>query len=138
RERLRMASLLVDQQRRMEDLEWLVGVQRRKRLRDRTEVPVDELAEPARVVERAGTAAAGDEQLEAGRAERVLDVDGDEGDPEAILGGRRNAVLLPPAAGVREARGVVDAPHLADAVGIPVLRQRKLVGHGASVRTCFR
>ena len=90
------------------------------------EVAVDELAEPARVVERARAAAAGDEELEAGRAERVLDVDDDEGGTEAILGSGRNAVLLPPALGVREARGVVDAPDLADAVGIPVRRQRKL------------
>ena len=71
----------------MEDLERLVGVERRHDLRQRAEVAVDELAEPARVVERARAAAAGDEELEAGRAERVLDVDDDEGDAEAVVGG---------------------------------------------------
>ena len=122
----------------MEDLERLVRVERRHDLGQRAEVAVDELAEPARVVERAGAGAAGDEELEAGRAERVLNVDDDESDAEPVVRRGRNRVLLAPALRVREALGVVDAPDLADAVGIPVRRQRKLVGHRVSVGTCFR
>ena len=54
----------------------------------RCEVAVDELAQPARVVERAGARPPRDEELEAGRAERVLDVDDDERDAEPVRGGR--------------------------------------------------
>ena len=115
-----------------------MGVERGKDLRDRADVAVDELAEAARVVERARAGAAADEELEAGRAERVLDVDDDERDPEAIGGGRPQRVLLAPARRVLEPRRVVDAPHLADALGSPVGRQRERRDHGASVAACSR
>ena len=85
RVRLRMASLGVDEQRAVEDLERLVRVERGHDLRERAEIAVDELAEPPRVVERSRPGAAGDEELEAGRAERVLHVDDDERDPEAVV-----------------------------------------------------
>ena len=122
----------------MEDLQRLVRVERREDLRDRAEVAVDELAEAARVVERSGAGAAGDEELEAGRAERVLDVDDHERDAEPILGGPPRSCCVPPAPRVLEARRVVDAPDLADALGVPVRRQRERLGHGASVGTWLR
>jgi hypothetical protein len=61
-------------------------VEGRHDLGDVVEVPVDELAQAACVVERAGARAAGDEELEPRRAERVLHVDDDERDPEAVIG----------------------------------------------------
>ena len=130
-ERLRMAPRLVDEEDAVEDLERLVRVQRRDDLRQRAQVAVDELAEPARVVERGRSRPAGDEQLEAGRAERVLDVDGDECDAKVVLRGRRDSVLCAPALRVRRAGCVVDAPHLPDTVGVPVRRQRERLEHGA-------
>src|SRR4029453_16284946 len=80
RVRLRMVSLLVDEPERVEDLHRLMGVERRHDLGDRVEVPVDELAEAAVVVDRARAGTACDEELEGGDAERVLDVDGNETD----------------------------------------------------------
>ena len=76
------------------------------------QVAVDELAQPARVVQRAGARAAADEELEARRAERVLDVDDNERDAEPVLGGGREPVLVAPALGLLEPRRVVDAPDL--------------------------
>ena len=123
RERLRVPSLAVDQQRAVEDLERLVRVERGHDLRERAEVAVDELADAARVVERPGPRAPGDEELEARRAERVLHVDDDEGDPEAVVRRRLDRLLGAPALGVLESRRVVDAPDLADAIGVPVRRE---------------
>jgi hypothetical protein len=58
----------------MEDLERLVGVERDDRLRDRSEVPVDEVADRL-LSSSPRTGAPGNEELEAGRAERVLRID---------------------------------------------------------------
>ena len=60
------------------------------------EVAVDELAQAAVVVDRARARAAADEQLEARDAERVLHVDGDQADAEAVLGRRPDPVLARP------------------------------------------
>ena len=70
-----MPTLRVDQKRGMEDLERLVGVERRDDLGQGRQVPVEELAQARVVLERAGARAPGDEELETGRAERVLHVD---------------------------------------------------------------
>jgi hypothetical protein len=125
-----MTPLLVDEEGAVEDLKRLMRVKRRHDLRQRAQVAVDELAEPARVVERGRSRPAGDEQLEAGRAERVLDVDGDERDPKAVRRRLGDLVLGAPALRVFRAGCVVHAPHLPDAVGVPVGRQRERLGHG--------
>ena len=88
------------------------------------EVAVDELAEPPVVVDRARSRPAADEELEAGDAERVLDVDGEQADPELILAGRPNPVLLGPEPSVSGALLVRHAPDLSD-----LLRPVE-VGHG--------
>ena len=123
----------------MEDLQRLVRVQRRDDLRQRAEVAVDELAEPARVVERARAGAAGDEELEARACRTCSGRRRRRARPES---GRR-----PPARSrarsrqrsrVLEAGRVVDAPDLADAVGVPVRRQRERLGHARSLGRWFR
>jgi hypothetical protein len=125
RERLGRPPFRVHEQDAVEDLERLVRVERGDDLRDRVQVPVDELAEPARVVQGARPRAAGDEELEPGRAERVLDVDDDEREPETVVGGGSHVALGPPALGVQEPRRVVDPPDLSDSSRVPVGRQRE-------------
>ena len=100
-------------------------VERRHDLGQRAEVAIDELAEAASVVERPCPRAPGDEELEARRAERVLHVDDDDGDPETIVRRGLDRLLGAPALGVVETRRVVDAPDLADAIGIPVRGERE-------------
>ena len=115
----------------MEDLQRLVRVERRHDLGQRAEVAVDELAEAARVVERARARAARDEELEAGRAERVLHVDDDERDPEAVVRRGRIACSSParrPRSGPRSRRA---RPRRRGRV--PVRGQRK---HPSSLGTC--
>ena len=135
RERLGMPALVVDEHDRMEDLERLMCVERRHDLRQAVKVAVDELAQPARVVQRARAGPPGDEELEARRAEGVLDVDDHEGDSESVGGGRQQTVLFAPALRIREPRGIVDAPDLGHAVRIPVRGQRERICHGSSVGT---
>jgi hypothetical protein len=65
----------------VEDLHCLVRVQRGHHLRERVQIPVDELAQAPVVIDCACPRAPRDEQLEAGNAEGVLDVDGHEADP---------------------------------------------------------
>src|SRR5207249_11940799 len=99
-------------------------------LRDRVEVAVQELAEPAVVVDGAGAGAACDEQLETGDAERVLNVDGDEADPRGVFRGRAEGVLAGPRLGPLGALLVGHSPDLADRLGIEVRwnrEQRRLV-----------
>jgi hypothetical protein len=68
-----------------------MGVERRDDRRDRAEVAVEELAQAPVVV--LGSA---DVELVARNAEGVLDVDGDQADPEAVLERRAKPVLLGP------------------------------------------
>ena len=77
----------------------------------------------------------GDEELEARRAEGVLDVDDDERDAEPVRGRGQQTVLVAPALGLLEPRRIVDAPDLGHAVWIPVRGQRERIGHGSSVGT---
>jgi hypothetical protein len=70
----------VDEEGRVEDLERLMRVERDDCLRDQIEVVVDERAEPAAVVERPRPRTTCHEELEPGRAEGVLGVDGEEAD----------------------------------------------------------
>ncbi len=72
RVRIRVTTFLVDEERRVEDLERLVRVERDHDLCDRAEVPVEERAEALRVVCGARAGPPGDEELEPRRAERVL------------------------------------------------------------------
>ena len=124
-----MPTLRVDQKRGVEDLERLVGVERRDDLRQGRQVPVEELAQARVVLERAAARAPGDEELEAGRAERVLHVDEQKTGPEAVSRCGRDAVLLRPGGAFGEPGFVVDSPHLGDAVAGVVGGQRQLAQH---------
>src|SRR5205814_7544826 len=99
---------------RMEYLHRLVGVERRHDLRDRVEVPIEELAEPMVVVDRACARAAADEKLEARDAERVLDVNSDEADPRRVFGRLLQRLFARPLLRLPRALFVRDAPDLAD------------------------
>jgi hypothetical protein len=122
---LRVVPLLVDEPERVEDLHRLMGIERRHDLGDRVEVPVDELAETAVVVDRACAGAALDEQLEGGDAERVLDVDGDEADPHRVLRRRPQAVLRGPQLGLARAVVVGHPPDLAHGLRVEMWRNRQ-------------
>ena len=107
-------ALVVDEPDGVEDLHRPVRVEARDDLRDRAEVPVHELAEPPVVVDRAGTGAPADEELEARDAERVLDVDGEQADAKRVVRGRADPVLLGPGSRFAGALLVGNAPDLAD------------------------
>ena len=112
-----MLAGLVDQERRVEDLERLMAVERRDDLRQRGEVPVQEVAQSPAVVQRPRTGAPGDEELEPRGAERVLNVDEQQARANPILGDRGDAVLLGPGCRLDETGLVVDPPDVADALG---------------------
>ena len=109
-----MVALVVDEPDGVEDLHRPVRVEAGDDLRDRAEVPVHEVAEAPVVVDRAGAGAAADEELEVGDAERVLDVDGEQADPERVVRRRADPVLLGPRSCLARALLVGDAPDLAD------------------------
>src|SRR5215211_256429 len=92
----RMVAVAIDEPDRVEHLRRVVSVEARKDLRDRVEIAVHELAEPAIVVDRSSAGAARDEELEVRDAERVLDVYDEQAEPERVVGGRPQAVLLCP------------------------------------------
>ena len=91
-----VVAVLVDQPDRVEHLHRVMGVEARNDLRDRSEVAIEELAQATAVVDRARARAAGDEQLEARDAERVLDVDRQQAEAERVRGGRADPVTLSP------------------------------------------
>ena len=117
RVRLGVASVGVDEERGVEDLERLVRVERRHDLRHGREVPVHELADAASVLDRPL-----DDELEAGRAERVLDVDQDEANARLVPRRRRQPVLARPGCRLARALLVRHAPDLADRLR-PVVRR---------------
>src|SRR6478672_12543857 len=119
-----MVPVGVDEPDRVEDLQCAVRIEARDDLRDHTEVAVDELAEPPVVVDRTRSRTPADEELEAGDAERVLDVDGEEADPKRVVRSRPNALLLGPDPSVAGALLVRHAPDLSH-----LLRPVE-VGHG--------
>ena len=122
----------------MEDLERLVRVQGHDGLGDRMEVSVEEGAQPPAVLERARAGASGDEELEAGRAERVLHVDEEQAESGAVAGRGLEAVLGRPGRRVREPRLVLDSPHVADALEVrrdQVRRERTRAGRGKARTT---
>ena len=126
--------MLVDEPDRVEDLHRVVRVEAREDLGDRAEVAVDELAQPAVVVDRAVARAPGDEQLEVGDAEGVLDVHGEQADAPLVLGRRPNPVLCRPGRRLAGALLVGDSPYLADAARVEVCRQRQILHGGAESR----
>jgi hypothetical protein len=129
-----MAAVLIDQKRRMEDLECLVGVERDDDLRDQAELVVDERAQPPAVVERAVARAAPHEELEAGRAERVLRVDGEEAHTSFVPHRGLEPVFLGPRRRIVKAAFVLDPPHVADLSQVDMRRKRKRRSHGGKAR----
>jgi hypothetical protein len=127
RVRVRMALVAVDEERRVEDLEGLVRVHGDDGLRDRREVPVQEVAQAPTVLQRAHARTARDEELEAGRAEGVLQVDRQQADACLVARHRGEPVLRGPGERVPKARLVIDTPHVPDAIDVDVRWERKLV-----------
>ena len=126
-----MVPVLVHQPDGVEHLHRMVGVEAREHLGDRAEVPVDELAEPAAVVHRAGAGAAAHEQLEARDAEGVLDVDREQADARRVA--RRTRERRGPKPRRRRrvpAARSLTPPDLADAIRVEVRGDRELA-HGA-------
>ena len=91
-----MLAAFVHEIDRVEDLHRMVGVHGRDHPRDRGEVAVEERAQATIVVDRTGAGPAAHEQLEAGDAKGVLDVDGNQADPRPVLGRRPDAVRAAP------------------------------------------
>ena len=120
-----MAPVLVDEPEGVEDLHRLVGVERRHDLGDRVEVPVEELAEAAVVVDGPRPGAPGDEELEARDTERVLHVDRDEADSERVVGGWMQRMIQRPRLGLPRPVLVGNAPDLADPFRVEMGRNRK-------------
>jgi len=122
-------AVLVHEPDRVEHLHRVVRVEARNDLRDRGEVAIHELAKTAAVVNRSGTRAPGDEELEVRDAERVLDVDGEETDAKRVVDRHAHGVDLGPRLRLAGAILVRDPPDRADAAGVEVGRQRKLTHH---------
>src|SRR3990172_10855782 len=110
----------------VEELHGVVRVHRGDDLRDGSEVPVQELAETAAVVDGARAGAARYEELEAWDAERVLHVHDDEAEAKAILGRGPEAVKARPALRSDGPLLVGDAPDVGDGAGVEVRRDGQL------------
>jgi hypothetical protein len=124
-----MAAVRVDQVWRMEDLERPVRVERYDDRAYASDVPVDEIAQPAAVIDCARAGASGDEELEARRAERVLDVDRQQTETERIIGGRGDSVLVPPRLGRGCSLVIRHAPDRSDGARVIVRRKRLFALH---------
>ena len=85
RVRIRMVAVPIDEPDRVEHLHRLVRVEPRQHLRDRPQVPIDELDQPAIVVDRAAARPPGNEQFDVRNAERVLDVDRERTDAKRVF-----------------------------------------------------
>ena len=109
----------------VEHLHRLVRVEASEHLRDRVQVPVDELAEPAVVVDRARSRAPRDEQFESGYAEGVLNVHGHEADAQPVVRRPLQLVLARPGFGRRRPLLVRDPPDEVDALGVEMGRDRQ-------------
>ena len=120
-----MATLVVHEPHGVKDLHRLVGIERRHDLRYRVQVPEEEVAQAAVVVHGARAGTARDEQLEAGDAERVLDVDRDQADSQRVLRGWAQGVLVGPRLGLSRTLFVGDSPDLSDSVRVEVGRKRE-------------
>ena len=102
-----------------------MGVEARDDLRDGAEVAVDELAQPAVVVNGAGARATADEELEARDAERVLDVDRQQAEAEGVAGRRPDLMARSPRRRLARAVLVRDPPDLAHAARVEERRDRE-------------
>src|SRR5512143_1420217 len=91
-----MLPAVIRQEDAVKNLDRLVGVEGRTDLGDPVKVAVDEGAQPAIVVDRARPRAPAHVKLVSRDAERVLDVDREEADPEPVGGGRPDAPLPGP------------------------------------------
>jgi hypothetical protein len=97
------------------------------------EVPVDELAQPAVVVDRPRPRTSAHVQLEPGKAKGVLDVHGHQAYPVSIVSGEGNPVFSGPGPGLFGPFLVGNFPDLAGFPGIKVRRQGKFTrGHKSS------
>ena len=114
----------------MEDLERLMRVEGRDDLRERAEVAVDELAEPTGVVERARARCGPATKSSNPGVQNVFWTSTTtSATRKRSLGRRLDACCSRQRRASSNAGRVVDAPHLADAVGVPVRRQRERLGH---------
>src|SRR5690606_4188665 len=104
---LRRVAVLVDPERREEDLVGEMRVQRTRDLADHVEVAVDEARNAVGVLDRTVPAPARDEQRAARQAEILLHVDQDEVDPRLVLGGWLDPEALPPRDGGIEDRQLI-------------------------------
>ena len=95
-------SVFAEPEGRKEDLECKVGVERRGDVRERAEVPVDELGNAAVVVEGAPPVPPGHVQRPLGKAEVFLHVDEEQVDVALVRGRGLDAVGSPPFLGFGE------------------------------------
>jgi hypothetical protein len=121
-----VVAVLVDQPDGVEHLGRVVGVEAGEDLRDRAEVPVQELAEAAGVVDRARARPSGDEELEIRDAERVLDIDQEQAEPEPVVDGGVQVMLVGPSRCLSCAVLVRDPPDFTGAVRVKMRRNWKL------------
>ena len=76
---------LVDEKDAVEDVHRLMSVHRRHDLSDPAQIAIDEVAQAAIVIDRAGAGATTHVKLESRDAERVLHVDGDQADSHLVI-----------------------------------------------------
>jgi hypothetical protein len=120
-----MAALLVEQERRMEDLESAVGIHRRVNPGDAREIAIEELGKTNGVVRRPSSRAAGDEELEAGNGKRVLQVHEQKPHGRPVHGRRSDGMPLAKLDGVAGAFAIGNAVDLADSGGIEMVGERQ-------------
>ena len=116
----------VDPEQGVEDLRGGVRVQSRDDLGDDVEVPIEELAEPEVVLHRPQAGLAGDEELVAGNAERVLTVHDHQTDSQRVGCGGRNPVAPLPGAGLVGPLQVWHSPDRSHRPRLKVRRNGKL------------
>src|SRR3989339_1366017 len=96
----------------MEYLHYRMGIQSWRSCRQDLEIAVYEFRQTPVVIDSSGTALPADKQFEAGNTERVLDIDGHQADPCAVIDCGFDTVCLRPTFGNRCESIIIDSPHL--------------------------
>ena len=131
-ERVGVLAGVVHEERRVEHRERAVRVQGVVDAGDAVQVAVDELHQPHAVIDATGARTTADEQLAQHVAEGVLHVDVEQADPDGVLDGRLQAVLVAPVDGSSHETAVVEpAIRVHDQLLVVVRRKDELVGHDA-------
>jgi len=121
-----MPAVFIHQENGMENLQRLVGIHGGKDPGNDAQIAVDEFAQPAVVIHRAGAAESAYEQLKFRDAERILHIHQQQRHPDVILARRPQFKPLAPFQRVVGALLVLNPPYFSHFIGLKMCRKGKI------------